>query len=208
MDFGKDYSKTFRLGTASVQNVAYALSEFLDTKKNMITQTMRTKNGYTVQCKGDANAEWSKYIGLDAAITVNLIPMEGDLIVEIGTGKWMEKLGIAALGSIFFQPLLITSGIGAIRQVTLPNDIFAFIGDYLGSEPIEVSRNTVREVKDCPVCGKENSADAVFCSSCGTKFEEPQEPAVEPQPAACPVCGKELSGEETFCPLCGTRLKN
>ena len=211
MDFGTEMNRTYQLGNASVQNVAYALSEFLDTKKNMITQTMRTKNGYTVQCKGDASAEWTKYIGLDAAVTINLIPMEGDLIVEIGTEKWAEKLGIAAIGSLVFQPLLITSGIGAIRQMALPGEIFSFIGDYLGTAPKEPTRSAVMK-KICPNCGKETDKDAVFCSACGNRFEAQKEeaPAEQPasQPAICPTCGKELTGEEAFCPLCGRKLRD
>ncbi len=206
MEFGKELTKTYRLGNASVQNVAYALSEFLDTQKNMVTQTMRTRNGYTVQCKGDANAEWTRYIGLDAAVTVNLIPMSGDLIVEIGTGQWVEKLGIAAAGSILFTPLLITSGLGAIRQMVLPNEIFDFIGKYLGSEAREVERSEESSGKKiCPVCGKENDSTASFCAKCGTKFEEPEEVRFT-VPAACPSCGKQLVGDEVFCPACGKKL--
>ena len=206
MEFGKELSRTYRLGNTSVQNVAYALSEFLDTSKNMITQTMRTKNGYTVQCKGDANAEWTRYIGLDAAVTINLIPMSGDLIVEIGTGQWVEKLGIAAVGSIFFSPLLITSCLGALRQVALPNEIFDFIGKYLGTEPVDVSRSAAADKKVCPECGKENDPDAKFCARCGAKFEEPEEVPFTAGPTVCPVCGKALNGDETFCPACGKKL--
>lgn len=200
MELGKDLSRTYTLGTASVQNVAYALSEFLDVKKNMITQTMRTKDGYVVQCKGDASAEWTKYIGLDAALTIHLFVIEGDLIVDITTEKWLEKLGIAAAGSLFFQPLLITSGIGAIRQMTLPNEIFSFIASYLGTEPVERSfPNT--EGKICPVCGTPAGESASFCSECGAKFEAPQK-------KACPGCGRELSGTEKFCPDCGMKLRD
>lgn len=204
MDFGMEMNRTYHLGTASVQNVAYALSEFLDTKKNMVTQTMRTKNGYIVQCKGDANADWTKYIGLDASVDVKLIPMDGDLIVEIGTGKWVEKLGIAAVGSLLFQPLLITSGIGAIRQMALPNDIFAFIRDYLGTEPVQpATKSAASAERICPVCGHANREDAKFCSECGARFEEI---AIEPKAPVCPKCGAELKGAEKFCPECGAKL--
>ena len=201
-------ARTYHLGTASVQNVAYALSEFLDVKKNMITQTMRTRNGYIVQCKGDANAEWTKYIGLDASVDIKLIPLEGDLIVEIGTGKWMEKLGLAAVGSIFFQPLLITSGIGAIRQIALPQEIFSFISDYLGTEPVENTRSSVSHEMICPVCGAVNREDAKFCSECGARFAEEEVKQEEPVPAkVCPKCGMELAGTEKFCPSCGKDLR-
>ena len=199
MEFGKELSKTYSLGTASVQNVAYALSEFLDVKKNMITQTMRTKDGYVVQCKGDASAEWTKYIGLDVALTVHLFAIDGDLIVDIGTEKWLEKLGIAAAGSLFFQPLLITSGIGAIRQMTLPGEIFSFIGSYLGTEPVEKSFPQDGG-RVCSVCGAPASETASFCSECGAKFTD--------QKKVCPGCGRELSGTEKFCPDCGMKLKD
>ncbi len=204
MDFGTELTRTYPLRNASVQNVAYALSEYLDTKKNMITQTMRTKNGYVVQCKGDANAEWTKYIGLDASVDIRLIVMEGDLIVEITTGKWMEKLGIAALGSIIFQPLLITSGIGAIRQIALPSDVFAFIEDFLGEKPVP-TRQT--ESRICPYCGAPNNLSANFCSNCGEsiELEEEEEPKDEDR---CPKCGSLLNGTEKFCSVCGEKLKD
>ena len=204
-NFGTALSKTYPLHNASVQNVAYALSEYLDTKKNMITQTMRTRNGYLVQCKGDANADWTKYIGLDASVDIKLIPMEKDLIVEITTGKWLEKLGIAAAGAILFQPLLITSGIGAIRQMALPDEIFSFISDYLGEEPVTRSVEE-EEARICPKCGTANSMNAKFCSQCGEAFAEPQpEPKTEP---VCPQCGTPLKGSEKFCSNCGKKLSD
>jgi ribosomal protein L40E len=199
MEFGNEITKTFPLGTASVQNVAYALSEYLDVKKNLITQTMRAKEGYLVQCKGDISAEWTKYIGMDAAVSVHLFQIENDLIVEIGTEKWLEKLGIAAAGALVFQPLLITSGIGAIRQMTLPNDILTFIGNYLGTKPTERTMKEEPAEKVCPKCGAAAAETAVFCSECGTRFDEVKEPE-------CPNCGKTLKGTEKFCPDCGTRL--
>ena len=208
LDFGTELTRTYPLRNASVQNVAYALSEFLDTKKNMVTQTMRAKNGYLVQCKGDANAEWTKFIGLDASVDIRLIVMEGDLIVEITTGKWVEKLGIAAVGSIFFQPLLITSGIGAIRQLALPNDIFAFIEDYLGEEPVVTKQS---ESRICPNCGAANNINANFCSNCGESFAQGEDAEEEPEPVkalTCPKCGSPLEGNERFCSVCGEKLKD
>ncbi|MBR2829386.1 MAG: zinc ribbon domain-containing protein [Solobacterium sp.] len=191
---------------SSAQSVAYALAEYLDVEKNMITQTMRTRNGYTVQCKGDATAEWTKYIGMDAALSIAMTQIDDELTVVIGTDKWMEKLGIAAVGSIFFQPLLITAGIGALRQATLPQDIFRFIEDFLGVEPVE---KTVPERSEpvaekpevmlCPNCGAANKIGSHFCRECSEKLIKPV--------VKCPECDAELEGDETFCPFCGKRLK-
>ena len=202
-------SKTYPMvSEASVQNVAYALAEYLDLKKNMITQTMRIKNGYSVQCKGDATAEWTKYIGMDAALSIQLL-QEGDTLeVTIGFDKWMEKLGIAALGLIVFQPLLITSGIGALRQATLPNDIFIFIEDYLGVEPIRSSFERSADVFTrsaggeehiiCEHCGTTNRVGALYCKSCGEELVKKE--------ITCPSCGELLDGDEAFCPRCGNKL--
>ena len=199
-----DVTRTYLLKNETVQNVAYALAEYLDVEKNMITQTMRTRNGYTVQCKGDATAEWTKYLGMDAAISVQLIQDGNQLQVGIGTEKWAEKLGIAAVGSIFFQPLMITAGIGAIRQAALPQQIYSFIEDYLGEQPIRNTERTapVQEPETdviCPKCGTANRIGAIFCKSCGEKLLKEE--------ILCPDCGGPLDGDEAFCPYCGRPLK-
>jgi RNA polymerase subunit RPABC4/transcription elongation factor Spt4 len=86
--------------------------------------------------------------------------------------------------------------------MTLPNDIFSFIADYLGTEPVE--QTPARSVpedgkKVCPKCGNLCSEDAAFCSECGTSFAAAAEPV-------CPKCGRKLTGKEKFCPDCGTKL--
>ena len=131
-EFDNETVRTYPLEKdVSTQAVAYALAEYLDLEKNMITQTVRNRNGYLIQCKGDASAEWTKYLGMDAAVSVRLSQADGILTVSISFEKWMEKLGIAAVGAVFLQPLLLTTGIGAIRQIMLPQEIFSFIENYL-----------------------------------------------------------------------------
>ena len=185
-----------------MQSVAYALAEYLDVKKNMVTQTMRMRNGYTIQCKGDAQAEWTKYIGMDVALSVELIQNDDILEVNIGFDKWLEKLGIAAVGAIFLHPLLLTTGIGALRHISLPQDIFTFIETHLHVEPIEeekAERTTAVVKLICPHCGVENKAGSLFCRSCGQPLEK--------EVIVCPSCQSELDGDETFCPFCGEKLK-
>ena len=192
---GKDFS---------TQSLAYALAEYLDRRKNMITQTMRTRRGYIVQCKGDATAEWTKYLGLDAALSINLEQYNEQLNVSIGVEKWTEKLGIAALGMFVFTPLVFTSGIGVFRQMTLCTDIYSFVEDYLGERPIEQTPAAAKKVSDtiiCPQCETENRADAHFCKFCGEDLQKKVT-------AYCPNCAAELEGDEIFCPKCGADLRN
>lgn len=205
MDPIKEITRTYPIGNdVSVQNVAYALAEFLDLEKNMITQTMRIRNGYTIQCKGDAAAEWTKYLGMDAAIAVTLVQTDDQLVVSIGFDRWKEKLGIAAVGVFLFQPLLITTAIGVLRQATLPQDVFNFISEYLNVEPIEEDDIYTRSMSDlgnvaCPHCGTLNKAGSLYCKKCG----EDLVPTIK----YCSNCNAQLDGDEDFCPHCGHRVE-
>ena len=48
----------------------------------------------------------------------------------------------------------------------------------------------------CASCGRENPADARFCSACGTET-----------PLICPHCGRALVADAVFCHGCGARLE-
>lgn len=204
MELDNRITKTYPRGTESAQNAAYALAEFLDVKKDMITQTMRVRNGYLIQCRGDAAAEWTKYLGMDAALCVEFIQNADTLEVTVGFERWMEKLGLAAAGAIFFHPLILTAGIGALRSATLTQDIFSFIEEFLGASPVPeepvFERTAPQPVKRiCPHCGAENREDALFCKACGNKIEIEEK--------HCPHCDALLEGDEVFCSICGGKIE-
>lgn len=201
-------SKSWPIGAESVQTTAYALARYLDQEKNLITQTMRTNSGYIIQSKGDASYEWTKYLGLDAALTVSLEESNGTLKATVGSGKWIEKAGIGLAGGIFFPPLAWTAGIGAARTAILYNDVFNFISTFLNAEPIkeepqDVETRTVQAetLKDitCPKCGAVNHGDALYCTHCGAKLHEDKR--------HCTNCGAELGPDDLFCPQCGRKVE-
>ncbi len=74
---------------------------------------------------------------------------------------------------------------------------------------IEIYKNRINEIKGiktCRKCGAVISANAAFCSSCGSSTAE-----TEPQPqleatAFCSNCGAPLSDEMQFCTSCGTQI--
>ena len=47
----------------------------------------------------------------------------------------------------------------------------------------------------CPGCGRENQADATFCSACGSHLER-----------TCAECGRTLAADAAFCDRCGTKV--
>ena len=208
-NIGNKVTRTYPRTAESVQSTAYALREYLDLKKDMITQTMRTKTGYTIQCKGDAAAEWTKFLGMDAALAVDFEQTDDTLKVSIGFEKWMEKLGIAAAGAVFFHPLILTAGIGALRQAALTDEIFTFIEEYLNvspivrepepaAEPLRAAEQPEAQPNVCPNCGTENRIGAIYCKACGSSLVKEKK--------YCPHCNAELDGDEAFCPFCGEKL--
>jgi hypothetical protein len=49
----------------------------------------------------------------------------------------------------------------------------------------------------CPTCGPRPEADAVFCSTCGSRL---------PADTTCAHCGAALSADSRFCEGCGSRV--
>ena len=75
----------------------------------------------------------------------------------------------------------------------------------------------IKGIRQCPACGSEMPAEAVFCPACGTKSEPvvaaapapetQQAPTTEvPAQKVCPSCGTELPADGAFCPNCGAKV--
>lgn len=155
-------------GEATLAELGASLEKYLSETKNLRTQKFDMDNRVVLQCAGD-DAQWKKFIGMDAAITAEL-KAEGDVpTVTIGNAKWYDKMGVAAVGAIFFTPLLLTAGLGALRQTALPEEIYDFIEGKLLNRG---STYSVGSVLVCPHCGKPYHVGDTFCSGCGRKISE------------------------------------
>lgn len=62
---------------------------------------------------------------------------------------------------------------------------------------IEAKVRAIREGLACPRCGPRPEADAVFCSSCGSRL---------PTGASCAGCGSALAPGSKFCEECGRKV--
>jgi len=60
-----------------------------------------------------------KALGLDMAATIKIEKYNQDLIINIGGGKWMDKLSGGAIAWFVFWPALLTTGWGIYLQQTL-----------------------------------------------------------------------------------------
>lgn len=220
-------SKVYKLSaTLTTEMVAEKLRFFLSDQKKLNTEVVQTSEGFLVQAK--AAQSWKKFAGMDSAIQVQLT-MTGEnlLMVNIGSGQWVDKAGAAAVGALIFWPLLATSAIGAWGQKKLPEEIVSFLDHMIrshnGAEIL--SKTPPSNTITCPHCQLSNNPDNQFCQSCGTKLETtcPHCLALIPlgldccpecetsllektSTFRCPQCHASVSQGQKFCLECGTSL--
>ncbi len=169
-----------------------ALTEILlfELKENrkLEAQVFTDKNASIIQAR--ETSDLKKLSGMNLAITIKIDLNEGHLKVEIGQGKWLDKVGGTTAALFLFAPLLITTAIGTYKQVKLPMQLFSIIEQYAASSNV-TPQIPLADIL-CPYCGEKSSGN-IFCSKCGKKLT-----------ASCPSCGAELQLNERFCRKCGT----
>ena len=194
-------SKVFRLlDNVTAEMVNDGVISFLRNNKNMVVGNAKTTGEYLIQAKEDAD-NWKRIAGITSAIKIQIL-VAGDLItVNIGEGKWSDKIGAGVAGAFIFAPLAVTAAIGAFRQKNLPNEIFNFIENFImsGGKSAVLGMGAVKTISDdqveCPNCHTVNPKNTKFCRECGSKL------GVE-----CPNCHVSVEYGIKFCPECGTSM--
>ena len=192
-------AKTYQLPAGmTVDQVAHGIEGFLRNKKNMVVEGTPVPEGYFIQAKTESDG-WKKISGMDQATQVQLMPTGSMVNVQIGHGKWSDKVGAGVVGAVLFAPLAVTAGIGAYQATKLPKEIFDFIERFLatGGQTFEVGMSAPAPAgkATCPKCGAQNPEGTKFCGSCGS-----------PMGNTCPSCGALVPAGMKFCPECGTSL--
>ena len=88
------------------------------------------------------------------------------------------------------------SFIGAGVGIGAGAGIGSLFADAFKNASAQTQQSTRVNVKSCPSCGAQVSANAKFCSDCGAKILSKK---------FCSNCGHELSDNAKFCPECGTK---
>lgn len=203
-----DTSKVYRLdGGMTPEDVGVGLTAWLQTEKGMTAEGAPTPEGYFVQAKGD-NDGWTKAMGMGKATQVQIIGNNDMITVQVGKGKWSDKLGAGMVGAFVFAPLMFTAGFGAYKQHKLVDEIFNFITNFIASGGKNVAVSSVPSAKrsapdgssvsegiNCPQCNKINLKGTKFCGSCGAALS-----------ATCPACGASVGMGNKFCPECGSSM--
>lgn len=202
-------ARIYQLGNSiTLADVAYGLEDYFVRQKNMEAEGIfQGEDAYFIQAR--QQKDWMKFAGMDKAVQVRLTVRQDRLTVDVGAGRWVDKLGAAAVGYLFFTPLLVTAAIGALGQEQLPRDIFDFVERFIilhggpipgitddpfqpCGEPAPAAGPAV-----CPACQAPLPDGAKFCAQCGHAV---------PQARTCPKCHAQVSAQARFCSACGAPL--
>lgn len=194
-------SRVFKLSDGiDIESIGNAIQGWLREKKQLHAEGMQTNEGYLVQAKQEDS--WKKIVGMDSAIQVQIMNAgEGQVLINVGSGKWVDKAGAATVGMIVFAPLAVTAAIGAWNQKKLPEELFTFVEQFIlsGGKTVTVSMTASQNLQEgevlCPNCKVANPAGAKFCTSCGSALGK-----------ECPNCHTTVGLDTKFCPNCGTDL--
>ena len=196
-------SKVFRLPEGiDASSVGKEVENFLRSNKNLTTEGTKTPDGYFVQAKEPEGSGWKQLAGMTMAIQVQVVEISDTITVNIGNGKWSDKVGAGAVGVVLFAPLAVTAAVGAYNQKKLPGEIFDHIEKFLlgGGESVMMSSFGANAANEneiiCPNCNSPNNKDTKFCGNCGT-----------PLTATCPNCGASVGLDTKFCSQCGNPMK-
>lgn len=195
-------SKVFRLPEGiDASAVGKEVENFLRSNKNLTTEGVKTPDGYFVQAKEPEGSGWKQLAGMTMAIQVQVVEISDTITVNIGNGKWSDKIGAGAVGMVLFAPLAVTAAVGAYNQKKLPGEIFEHIEKFLlgGGNSVMMTSFGANAANEneviCPNCNSANPKDTKFCGNCGS-----------PLTTTCPNCGASLALDVKFCNQCGNPM--
>lgn len=195
-------SRVFRLPEGiDASAVGKEVENFLRSTKNLTTEGTKTPDGYFVQAKEPEGSSWKQLAGMTMAIQVQVIEVSDTVTVNIGNGKWSDKIGAGAVGMVLFAPLAVTAAVGAYNQNKLPKEIFEHVEKFLlgGGNSVLMNSFGANAASEnqviCPNCNSVNDSNTKFCGNCGS-----------PLTATCPQCGVNVSLEAKFCTECGSPI--
>ena len=95
--------------------------------------------------------------------------------------------------------------VGQMTNVGVGLGMMTGVGGTVGAQVGAMTTEAISSVNEkmkpaifCRNCGKQLSADSLFCDKCGTKVEHKK---------ICVNCGNELAEDSAFCNKCGTKVQ-
>lgn len=169
-------TRNFYAPNLHLDSLISALSDWYRAQNFNVQQLDVHGGGVLIQA---SKGGWRNIVGMASALNVVLSQNGADLKVEIGAGKWMDKVGAGAVSLLVLWPLAVTAAWGAWQQSQLPKHTFEFIQQFVSSEvsslhssetitpSVEPVMASTPSFRFCANCGNSVADDARFCSKCG-----------------------------------------
>jgi len=185
-------------------------------------QQVNTKDQIMVQLK--KGGDFETLIGMGVALSLIIQRTAGGVLAMIGQQKWVDKAAAGAVGAVglvipVLLPLAVTAGVGALRQMSLANQILNVVDGLVRQQrpgiqggPIPVQLMPQLQQQWAP---PRYSPPPVYTPPVQYIPPQPQpqpqtvisQPAPAPARLRCPNCNTPYEEGDTFCTGCGKTLK-
>ncbi len=188
-------------------------------------QQVNTRDQVLVQLK--KGGDFETLIGMGVALSVIIQKTAGGVLAMIGQQKWIDKAAAGAVGAVglvvpVLLPLAVTAGVGAIRQMSLANQVLNVVDGLVRQQrpgiqggPIPVQ--LLPQVQQQWAPPTYSPPPPMYVPSQPQYLPPPQPQVVISQPVAtpppapaklrCPNCNTPYEAGDTFCTGCGKSLK-
>ncbi|SRR6266446_5560635 len=189
-------------------------------------QQIVTTGQILVQLK--KGGDFETLIGMGVALSVIIQRTAGGVLAMIGQQKWMDKAAAGAVGAaglVFFPllPLAVTAGVGALRQMSLANQILNVVDGLVrqqrpGVQGGPIPMQLLPQVQQQWVPPTYSAPPPTYTPPVQYIPPPPQPQVVISQPVAtpapapapsklrCPNCNTPYEAGDTFCSGCGKSL--
>jgi len=124
--------RLFHATNLDLPHLSHALTDWYRAQRFEVQMWEAPGGGAVIQARQEE--AWRSVLGMSTALNILLRPQQdGNLVVEIGAGKWADKAAAAGVGVFILWPMLITAGFGAWQQSKLPQRTFEFIQNFIAT---------------------------------------------------------------------------
>lgn len=124
--------RLFHAPSLNMPHLSQALADWYRSQRFEVQLLEAPGGGMVLQARQEE--AWRSVLGMSATLNILMRHQaDGNLVVEIGAGKWFDKAAAAGVGMFVLWPMLLTAGYGAWQQSKLPQRTFEFIQNFLAT---------------------------------------------------------------------------
>jgi hypothetical protein len=124
--------RLFHAPNLNMPHLSQALADWYRSQRFEVQLLEAPGGGMVLQARQEE--AWRSVLGMSATLNILMRHQaDGNLVVEIGAGKWFDKAAAAGVGMFVLWPMLLTAGYGAWQQSKLPQRTFEFIQNFIAT---------------------------------------------------------------------------